>query len=476
VKKDKVNIFSLLTYTGAGLSMMLLAFYWTKDHLASFLAGFIYMFSHFVLTQHFIGHMGESNIFFLPILLLGYFKFQNKQTIFHWMLLLIGIVGISLTTPYMVFTALIIGLPTVMVAERKKILCMPDKKVFFAGMGSAMLLGFICGLLAYMPLIMEKDLIGGSEKYALSLLSFLDYPMWHPSLIIQGLREFTSGLAINEAALTSSWIGRRDLLSLATPEDLMGFFGLTLLSLLIFGAWKKAFKGNAVWVYLIIVGVVLSLGPFLKIYYKETKIPLPYLIFSNIPVLSSFRVPSRLILLAWMGAAILAAISFKTLVYPMKTRSRKYIVFVFILVAYSWEMGLGSINSWTTSLNSGRAYQFIKKAPGKGGILELPVSINKKGDISINAQSFMLHQPLHEKPLVLGRPHRHTGGSLVFCETVDFVYELTHPVVISNLYTDPKLKDRRDLLKMEGRKILRKNNIDFVLLHTRNRFFLKRDS
>ena len=205
----------------------------------------------------------------------------------------------------------------------------------------------------------------------------------------------------------------------------------------------------------------------------NTKIPLPYWILANLPIFDNFRAPSRFILLAWTGAAVLAAVSLKALLSSIKVKSTRIFLFIIVILGYSWEMGLGSINGWTTPLNDGKAYQFLKTDPGQGGVLEVPVAVNKQGDISINAQAFMLHQPIHEKPLVLGRPPRQTKRSLEFIESTDFVYELTHPAAIRSLYSDPKLKARRDLLIREGRQRLQKNKIDFVLLHTRNRFFSK---
>jgi hypothetical protein len=83
----------------------------------------------------------------------------------------------------------------------------------------------------------------------------------------------------------------------------------------------------------------------------------------------------------------------------------------------------------------------------------------------------MLYQPVHGRPLVLGRPSRHTVESLSFCQNQDFVFELTHPWVISSLYSDPKFLERLKNIQCHGREILEKNRIRHVIFHLDDRLF-----
>jgi hypothetical protein len=75
------------------------------------------------------------------------------------------------------------------------------------------------------------------------------------------------------------------------------------------------------WIVLITAGVTLSLGPYLK-WDPEvrevsgtTGIPLPYLLFRNLPFMSIARAPRRFVLLADMGLSVLAGFGASYLVY-----------------------------------------------------------------------------------------------------------------------------------------------------------------
>jgi len=77
------------------------------------------------------------------------------------------------------------------------------------------------------------------------------------------------------------------------------------------------------WIVLIIAGVTLSLGPYLK-WDPEvrevsgtTGVPLPYLLFRNLPFMSIARAPRRFVLLADMGLSVLAGFGASYLIYQV---------------------------------------------------------------------------------------------------------------------------------------------------------------
>jgi len=331
--------------------------------------------------------------------------------------------------------------------------------------------GFVGGV-AYYPIINHlRRFVGGSTFYSMDLLAFFDYPAWHSSSFIQQLRQYTSGFIDTELLRSPSYIGKDQFALLLKPENLMGFFGLSLMLLLWIGWRQGSFKGQKIWGGLAVVGIILSLGPFLQVAGKETLIPLPYLLVDRLPILGSFRAPSRLILLTWLGVSVLAGVIIKDFLGKGQTQPFKICILAAILTLFSWEMGLSTFHRWGTKIEMGQAYQMVKNDQSEGAIFELPIAIHKSGDISINAQKYLLQQPFHQKPLVLGRPPRHTEASLSFCQNTDFVYELTHPHVIPSLNSDPKLKARLEIIQLKGRDILKENKIRYVLYHTRDPFF-----
>lgn len=462
------NLLFLLSYIAAGLSMYFLAFHLTKNELASFLSGYLFMFSHYSLTQHQLGHLHESMIFFVPLTflgLLGFWKDHSKKSLY---LFFIGAVGTCLSSTYISFESLFLGVPTFLIfnwvrtdVENKKQKC---QQILLILLGVALI-----GLFAYWPVFVHRaQLTGGSDSYSLSILSFFDYPAWHPNKIIQIFRGWTSGFIDKGALDSGTYIGRTTAAVKASPENLQGFFGLTLLLLFASGFRLKVFRGQGFWIALCALGVMMSLGPYLQFAYSDNHIPLPYIVFAKLPIFEMFRAPSRMILLTWLGVSVLSAFVFGRMESIMRKSWIKIFFLAVVLAAFSWEMGLMAIGDLYATVPIDSAYKRLKSDPVPGAVLEIPVSFNRALGVSLNAEKYMLAQPLHGRPLVVGRPARYSEESLSFCNGTDFVYELTHPITISQLYS---LKDRFQYLKSNGREILKKSGIRYVLFHSEDNFF-----
>jgi len=77
---ETTNLFSMVGFIGAGFSMYLLVYEWTRHRWASFLSGYFFMFSQDGLTQHLLGHFGQANVFFVPLFVLGVLKFMKDPS------------------------------------------------------------------------------------------------------------------------------------------------------------------------------------------------------------------------------------------------------------------------------------------------------------------------------------------------------------------------------------------------------------
>ncbi len=467
------NVLHLAAYVGSGIAMYALAFHETRDALSSFLAGYLFMFSHYGITQHLLGHLGESADLFLPIALLGLARLHADPGPRSALIFAAGSIGTCLSTPYLAFAWLAVGCPLFLAIRRREALARLQDRSFRIGLFGGLLAACAAGLVCYRPLFtLGNGLLGGSEPYSLSLLSFLDFPFWHPSSFIQGLRSWTSAGMMDQGLLSHPGFSGNPAMALkASSENLMGFFGFSSLALLALGLRRRAFAGQGAWGGLLVGGVVLSLGPFLQFRYEATALPLPYLALHVLPYLGLLRAPSRLIVLAFAALAMLAGVAFSDLTRRARNPYGKMALLVLLLCTYSWEMGLSVVGRSLTPLQWGAAYRLLSEDPSPGAVLELPAAIYNHGDITVNVQEYMLYQPRHHRPLVLGRPPRHTASSLFFCESTEFVYELTHPHVISILYARPELVGRRNRILQMGRGILRRNGIRYVLFHSREDFF-----
>lgn len=460
------NILALLNYVFAGFSMYLLAYQVTKSKRGAFMAGFIFMFSHYNLTQHILGHLHDSTIGFVPLLFFGFHIFQTGRKSKGLILFLISAIGICLGSTYLLFEILLIGFPLYVLTQWRK------NKKYLLPISVCLVCTGVIGLVLYAPVLANSShLIGGEGFFSLSILSFFDYPAWHPNGLIQQLRQWTSGGFDSSLLNSTSFIGNKKLIARAAPENLMGFFGLSTIFWTLLGLKLEGVKKLKSWWVLMGTGIILSLGPYVSFNYQPTSLPLPYLLFQSVPGLDLFRAPARMILLTWLGLGILTAANFSNIKKLIHSEWKMNALLVAFLGIFGWEMGLHALGHQFDPLLIGEAYKTVKNSPTTGAILELPVSFKRNGEVSQTAEEFMLYQPFHRRPLVVGRPARYTKSSLSFINQTDVVYELTHPLTIKALYEKPALKQRLDYLKQCGRDHLAKQNIDAVLFHNKNKYF-----
>lgn len=461
-----LNAFSLAAYFGAGLGMFLLAFELTGHIPAALAAGFVFMFSQEALTQHRLGQFGEAFTGFVPVLFLGLKRLADGRS--ARAALASGALGSALATPYTAFAALVVGGPLYAAALWARG-GLSDPRRFARAAAWTWGLAGVAAAVCYAPVLAPlPGFIGGSEFYSLSVLSFVDLPAWHPEPWVQALREATSGFTDEAASgrmLSHAGMARR-----ATAEHLMGYFTLTLLLLLAWGARRGAFKGQGAWGVLGAGALILSLGPRLELAYAPTWVPLPYAILKSLPLVSSLRAPARLVMLAWLAAAVLAAFAVRALWDRHKPLPRAALLTA-LAFAFAWELALPQAGRWWTELPVGGAYAALRRDSRPGAVLELPAAVGPAGDVSVNVQPAMLAQPLHGRALVLGRPPRHTWDSLKTCLNTDVLFEATHPAVLRALYADPALRGRLDALRRGGREALRRVGVGFVLVRARDPLF-----
>jgi len=217
------NLLNFVAYIGSGVTMFTLTRTLTNDDASSLLSGSFFMFSHYALMQHTLGHLNESFILFVPLFFLGLLQMSQRINNRSKALFLIGVLGIVLSSTYLPFSVFILGCPFFLLglwSQNKGIL----KKRFLQNVALMLLIGGLVGGLFYWTILYHKaDLTGGSEMSSLSLLSFLDYPIWHGNQHVQKLRQFTSGFVDSSLINAPYYLGRPEHILKAKPEEIMGF-------------------------------------------------------------------------------------------------------------------------------------------------------------------------------------------------------------------------------------------------------------
>lgn len=91
-----------------------------------------------------------------------------------------------------------------------------------------------------------------------------------------------------------------------TAEGIV-YLGLAALVLAGIGLWRERRRG-ALWAASAGLFALLALGPYLKVLNLRTGVPLPYLLLTHLPIARFTRVPSRYVVLAQLGLAVLAGL------------------------------------------------------------------------------------------------------------------------------------------------------------------------
>ncbi len=462
-----VNVLFLGNYVLSGVAMAALALELTDDGAASFVAGFFFMFCQYALAEHILGHLHESTIYPLPLLFLGVLRlFKGRRG--SWVLVTAGLALTCLSSAYLMLEGVLIGLPVFLFLARRE-LAGPRWGVAWRQMAASAAAVAALTAFAYLPVwLRRRDFVGGDGFFSLSVLSFFDFPAWHPSPWIQALRLHTAGL-VNPAAIDPARPDRTDFAFRSQPENLLGFFGLTLPALLAVG-WKRgALRRRGPWLGLAAAGAVLALGPRLQWAYAGGRLPLPYALLELAGPLRAFRAPARMIVLSWVGLCALAGCSFAAWTRDWKPGTRAACAAA-VLLSFSWEMGLSVLGRQCAAAEPSGVFARLRQDPAPGAVLELPVSISGSGEVSVNSEAFMLREPLYGRPLVVGRPVRYTDDSLDFCMTKPLAFELTHPPALEALYAAKPSPARLRALARAGRAAFAKAGVRFVLLHTRDGF------
>lgn len=216
-------------------------------------------------------------------------------------------------------------------------------------------------------------------------------------------------------------------------EQIFTFYHSSIAIILLFFVLLSKPKTPKNWLYLLTFGVIMSLGPVLKIFGETLKfgnifIPLPYSIFYYIfPGFTGFRTPSRFIILFLLAACLIVGSYLTPIFQKLKTKTKIFIVFLlFSLLALEAKLPLAS---YSVNITMHPVYREVSDLPKDAVILELPIKLWTDPDHEI--ESIRSIFSLYHK-------HRRLGGFSGFA-TNDWV-NLVHQIQTFGLSTTVKEK------------------------------------
>lgn len=375
-----------------GLGMYLLAKHLTPSRAAAWIAGLIYTFAPYHMTQA-LGHPHLSYVQFIPFAVL----FTLKTIESHRARDLIAAIVFFTLTAYagqhllvVAFTWLIVFLPIDFIANRR-----PLRKPAVLSLIGIVLGTLILSFPLYQPAI--SDILHGQSIQALQTGEFDDTQTDALAYFIPTRYHPVFGASLEE---TYRNLGKNNLW--------MPYLGYAALLLAIVGIASQRRKSLA-WAMSGLVCIVLALGPQLRINgITYANIPLPFAALQNIFPFSFLRSPDRFNIVVSLPLAVLAAYGFAAMAQKLSsTRGRVItttvlsglILFEYLSVPYPM-MPLPEQSPFVTQLaNETDPY----------AVLDLPMGRNP-------SKVYLYWQTLHHKPLIEGHVSRTPDRAYDFIE------------------------------------------------------------
>lgn len=293
------NVVNVGAFCVAALGMYALAWHLTRRRAAALVAGLIYAFSPYTAFHLDVGQTNLIAVGWLPWYLLPLWIGMRGRP--RWLLVAALMLAVNALTDwhYVIFALVItavLGLAEAVRLRRPRAIVALASKLALVGAGFALL---VLPLLIPMVAELRRDPsarrpITDSVLHSTDLVAFLLPSPLHP---------LWGGWA------TAIFYGR-----LVPPYIVGGIasFGVGSLLLALVALVRRA-KDAAAFAALFCVAGVLALGPYLQVAGVNTSktahpIPLPFLVFRELPFMDVLRIPSRFVLVMMLALAVLAAL------------------------------------------------------------------------------------------------------------------------------------------------------------------------
>ncbi len=407
------NVLILFSYFLSALFMFLFAFHISKNYSISFIAGLFYGFSPLKEAFTFHIHM----IYWIPLFFLFFDKFlkEKKAKFFIFAAIVYCLQMLSSWyIGYMLSLAILCYTVICFLKERKTI---DLKKMAFKAVPGIALILIVVGPFAYYYNTITsqggmKKSLGENLQYSASLDDYFRAP--DNNMLMGGFQsekpffgELPLERRVFEMALPLLGEQARNLGADKLPGDTikeklpferfssiinstggnplyLGFVLITCMILGIFYFSESMNPGIAVYkkpfLWILIVFLILSFGPFLTLFGHFLYLPLPYLLMYYIlPAFDVMRVPARFGIIVLFAASILSIGGIYYLfdrfkVHPIKKWITPIIVCLVIMEYLAFPFPMHLIQ---TGDNVPEVYHWLKDQEINGGVAEVPA---RKGD------------------------------------------------------------------------------------------------
>jgi hypothetical protein len=446
------NISLMLAVITSSIGAYALAYYLTKDSKASIISGLIYSISPYMIIHILDGQMNLSTIQFFPLFILFLFKSSDSKKNIHPIIagLLLFIIGLN------DFTLLVFGIIIWIIWFIYKIL---TEKNNYKDFLKKTLITFIVFLTPFMIYAYNNfkqssqfSLFGETKWDSEYFSADVKYFITPPETTIIGNKLLDNKYEITERSYSNKNI-------------YLGFTVILLSGLGFF--WKrKSLKNINFWLYMFILGFILSLGP--KLYFNEKIIyeKMPFILIESIPFINNLKSPTRFTLLVFLSLSILAAYGYMEIKKKIKNKTIKktFIIIIIFLIIFEYF----PFFQRSRVLNIPEGIKKIREDSSSFAIIELPIlwmsGLGYEG--SAFKPEFLYYQTYHEKKMAGGYITRMKPNEYESYKNDNLLnYYMTQEKRVKDESINQALTTLNKYKTLEPEEILNNNNYKYIIIH-----------
>jgi hypothetical protein len=368
------NVVVLLTFIISALAAYALARHYHANRGGAFLAGAAFAFCPYRLAR-LAGHYDLLSTEWIPLFLLCFSRAMDRSRRSRAPLVLAGLTAAACgyaNLSYLVFLALIAIIFVFDRLVRERAAWRPLL------LRAALMLAVACILLS--PLFI-------SIARALSRWTYLPYPgtMRYSADLAS---YFLPGPSQNLLGGPLGFAASRNLTeSIVFPGYLPWLFGVfALLN-------RRLRRTHALWIAVLALFLLLSLGPMLRVAGHSTGVPLPFALLQKLPLLNNLRAPARFALLVVLALAMLTSAAWTALMRSVRLRSVQLVMTSAAAAVLLAE--IASVPIPLFAAETPAVFRAIGAEPGDFAVVEIPGIDQVPGRL-------MHHQTSHGKRIFIG--------------------------------------------------------------------------
>jgi hypothetical protein len=454
------NLLGVAFFVLSGLSMYALALHVTHNRLAALLSGFIFAFAPFTVIRFQGGEWNHSATWVIPLFALFLLRLQETGRLREavaagicWAVIIYN--WLEFGTDAALLLALFATYWSFTLVRKRD---WQHLRTLWRGLAVIAVVTFALTS----PLMIQAlrsvysgsyPLVGGDEFYSADLLAyFTRSPLW------------------GEGRLPGTPYGEHLPIGSIENTAYLGFVPLILAGIALLGVLRRPHQ-VVFWAIVFLTFAILALGPYLyvdgdkthRLFGLSLTVPLPYQLYDELPVVSSRRIPARMVIFGILGLSVLAAIGLDLLTSWLRPKLGAAVLVVTALIS-----GLVALEYWNPPVHLSEVpraaiFDTIRQEPGDFTVLDAPLGRQDGyfvGGDSSGGWLATYHQWMHEKPVIGGYVNRATDLGWIM-EQPGLHYIACHCV-------DPEFQGDTDSELV--RSVFREHKIGYVVLHKQDPF------